>query len=62
MITELRDKLKGAKWFTKLDLLRAYNLIHIKEGDKWKTVFRTQYGYYEYLVMLFRLTNVPAIF
>ena len=27
-----------------------------------KTVFRTRYGHYEFLVMSFRLTNVPAAF
>jgi hypothetical protein len=30
----------------------------MKEGDEWKTVFRTRYRYYEYLVMPFSLTNV----
>ncbi|AEO58151.1 hypothetical protein MYCTH_2060581, partial [Thermothelomyces thermophilus ATCC 42464] len=34
----------------------------IKEGNKWKTAFRTPYSHYKYLVMLFRLTNAPATF
>ena len=32
----------------------------MKEGEEWKTAFRTRYGHYEYLVMPFRLTNAPA--
>ena len=57
---ELRDRLAGAKWFTKLDMRGAYNLIRMKAGHEWKTAFRTRYGSYEYMVMPFGLTNAPA--
>jgi hypothetical protein len=59
-IGELRDRLSYTKIFTALDLRGAYNLIRIKEGEEWKTAFRTRYGYYEYTVILFELTNAPA--
>ena len=36
--------------------------MRIKEGDKWKTAFRTRYGYFKYQVMPFLLTNVSATF
>ena len=62
LISELRDRLQGAQWFTALDLKGAYNLIRIKHGEEWKTAFRTRYGHYEYLVMPFGLTNAPASF
>ena len=60
-IDELRDKLYGKNWFTKLDLKAAFHMIRIKEGDEWKTVFRSQLSLYKYLVILFRLTNTPVI-
>ncbi|QRW18735.1 Retrotransposable element Tf2 protein [Rhizoctonia solani] len=49
----LMAKLRHAKVFTKLDLRWGYNNVRIKEGDEWKTAFRTKYGLFEYLVMPF---------
>ncbi|MGB2685899.1 MAG: pol polyprotein, partial [Olleya sp.] len=60
LINELQDRFQGATVFTKLDLRGAYNLIRIKEGEEWKTAFRTRYGLFEYTVMPFGLTNAPA--
>jgi hypothetical protein len=54
--------LSRVKWFTKLDIRGAYNLICMAEGEEWKTAFHTQYGLFKSLVMLFSLTNSPAIF
>ena len=34
----------------------------MREGDKWKVVFRTNRGLFEPLVMFFGLTNFPATF
>ena len=59
---ELRDRVQGAKFFTKLELRAGYYLIRIKEGDKWKTGLRTHYGHFEYKVMPFGLANAPATF
>jgi len=59
---ELQDRVQGAQWFTKLDLKNRFHLIRIKEGDEWKTAFRTGYGLFEFQVMPFGLTNAPSTF
>jgi len=41
LISELVNKLKGAKYFTKLDIRWGYNNVRIKEGDEWKAAFHT---------------------
>jgi len=61
-ISEMLDRMRGARIFTKLDLRNAYHLIRIKEGDKYKTAFQARYGQFKYRVMPFGLTNVPATF
>uniref|UniRef100_A0A8C5PED6 Gypsy retrotransposon integrase-like protein 1 n=1 Tax=Leptobrachium leishanense TaxID=445787 RepID=A0A8C5PED6_9ANUR len=62
LITELMDRLRTSTIFTKLDLRGAYNLVRIRDGDEWKTAFRSRYGHYEYLVMPYGLCNAPATF
>ena len=61
-ISDLIDNLSKASIFTKIDLRWGYNNVRIKEGDEWKTAFRTRFGLFEYLVMPFGMTNSPATF
>ena len=62
LVHDTLEQMRHAKFFTKLDVIAAFNKIRIAEGDEWKTAFITRYGLYEYLVTPFGLTNAPAYF
>jgi hypothetical protein len=62
LLQETLSQLSKANFYTKLDIIAAFNKLRIAEGDKWLTAFRTRYRLFKYLVMPFGLANAPSTF
>ena len=62
-IEELLNCLKGAKYFTSLDMSMGYHQVEIEDAHKERTAFSiSSIGFFQYNRMSFGLTNAPRTF
>ena len=61
-IDEMYAKLKGAKFFSTIDLRSGYYHIALGKDSRAKTAFVTPFGKYEFLQVPFGLAQAPAYF
>lgn len=54
-LDDMLDEFHGASIFFQ-DWFKKYE-IQMREGDEWKMTFKTKEGLYEWMVMLFGLSN-----
>ena len=48
LVRESLDRSGQAQCFIQLNLTNAYHQIKIREGNEWKTIFKTRYDHFEY--------------
>ncbi|KAK9132639.1 hypothetical protein Scep_012167 [Stephania cephalantha] len=59
-LDDMFDRLHDSKVFTKINLYSKHHKTHIQSRDEWKTTFKIQDGIFEWLVILFELTEVST--
>jgi hypothetical protein len=62
VVDELLDELRGARFFTKIDLCSGYYQVRMHPDDIENMTFCTHHSHFEFTVMSFGLTNMSATF
>jgi hypothetical protein len=61
-IEDILNSMHGSCWFIKLDMGAGYHQIRIATADRQITAFTTKFGFYEWRVLPFGLSNTPSQF
>ena len=61
-IDEVFGNVRGQEVYSFTDGFSEYHHIRIHKDGRHKTTFATEWGSFQYTVMLFGLKNAPAIF
>ncbi|KAL2891726.1 Retrotransposable element Tf2 155 kDa protein type 1 [Ceratocystis lukuohia] len=62
LVKETLNNLHGMRYFSKIDIISAFNNLRMTAGEEYLTAFRTRFGLFESLVMPFGLTGAPSSF
>lgn len=61
-INEMKSKLHGARFFSKLDLSNAYYHLELDKGSRDLTTFLSEHGMYRFKRLMFGVNCAPEIF
>ncbi|KKF92075.1 Integrase p58 [Ceratocystis platani] len=62
LVKETLNNLHGMRYFSKIDIISAFNNLRMTAVEEYLTAFRTRFGLLESLVMPFGLTGAPSSF